>query len=95
MADVVQQPAHVALDVDPDRCEWIELVIGTPAKEDPQIGLAVLPGQAAIATEVGRHRGSQDKLTRGTDTGAGDRKRSHVLRCVTSDSEHQSSRRGR
>jgi hypothetical protein len=70
-------------------------VIGAPAKEDAQVGLAVLAGQAAVATEVGRYRGSQDKLTRGLETGAGNTKLSHVLRWVTSGDERQHSRRSR
>jgi hypothetical protein len=63
-------------------------------QEDAQVRLAMLPGQAAIATEVGGHRRAQDELTRGRDTDAGDRERSHTLPCVTSPDEHQNSRRG-
>lgn len=94
MTDVLQ-PAHVPLYVDSDRCERVELVIGAPAQEDTQVGLAVLPGQAAVATEIGRYRGSQDKLTRRLETGAGNTKFSHISRCVTSGDERQHSRRGR
>jgi hypothetical protein len=74
----VRTPAHVPFDVDSDRRERIDLVIGAPAQEDAQVGLAVPPGQAAVATEVGRYRGPQDELTRWLGTGTGNRKRSHI-----------------
>src|SRR5258706_10532951 len=72
-----------------------QVVIGTPAEEDAQVRLAVQAGLAAVAAEVGRHRGTQDKFTGGRDTGAGDRKGNHVLPCVTSGDERQGSRCGR
>jgi hypothetical protein len=37
----VLQPAHVPLDVRADRRQRIQVLAGTPAQEDPQVGLGV------------------------------------------------------
>jgi hypothetical protein len=89
VADVLQ-PTHVPFDVDPDSRQRVEALIAAPAQEDTQVRLTMLPGQA----EVGGHRRAQHELTRGRDPGAGDRERSHTSPCVTSNDEHQNSRRG-
>ena len=36
----VLQPTQVALDVHPNRKEWIEVLVGTPAQEDPKVRAA-------------------------------------------------------
>ncbi|GAB1645709.1 hypothetical protein KRMM14A1259_61320 [Krasilnikovia sp. MM14-A1259] len=53
---------YVPLDVHPDRGERVDLPIGTPLEEDPQVGLGVDSGLSAVAAQVRGDRGSQDEL---------------------------------
>jgi hypothetical protein len=39
-------------------------MVGAPAQEDPQVGLGVHPGLTAVAAQVGRRRGLQNKVIR-------------------------------
>jgi hypothetical protein len=61
-------------------CGLCEALFGryAPVEEDPQVGLGVLPGLAAVAAQVGRHRGTQDELIGMSDTDIGSRKASHT-----------------
>jgi hypothetical protein len=49
------QPAHIPLDIDPDRGERVEAVFRTPAQKDAQVRFGVQAGLAAVAAEVGGH----------------------------------------
>jgi len=44
----VLQPTHEPLDIDLDGREWVEVLVGAPAQEDPKLRLGVQPGLAAL-----------------------------------------------
>jgi hypothetical protein len=80
----VLESAHVPLDVGSYRRQRLELVVGAPGQEDPEVGLGVQPRVAAVAVEVGGHRRTQHHVIRRDDTGTGSRRASDTSRCVTS-----------
>jgi len=89
VAAYVLQPAHVPLDVQPNGGQRVTVLVDTPAQEDVQVGLGMQPGLAAVAAQVGRRRGKQNKLVSSRDASTGSREGSHTSPCVTGSDERQ------
>jgi hypothetical protein len=68
----ILQPAHVPFDVRPDRGERVEVLVGAPAQEDPEVGLGMQPGLAAVAAQV-RGARAHNELIDTSDTDVGSR----------------------
>ena len=89
------QPAHVPLDIDPNNSARVTVLVDAPAQKDPEVRLGMQPDLAAVAAQVGRHRGTQDKLVSSRDASTASRKGSHTSPCVTGSDERQYTSGGR
>jgi hypothetical protein len=87
VAAYVLQPADVPLDVHPYRSQRIEVSVGAPAQEDPQVGLGVHPGLAAVAAQVCGDRRAQHEMIGTYDASSASREGSHTSPCVTGEDE--------
>jgi len=75
-------------DIGPNRSRRAEVVVATPALEDPQVGLGMQPRLAAVAAEIRRHcRTDSCQIIRKRDGRTGSRKgvRMAGLRQVVND----------
>jgi hypothetical protein len=72
------QPAHIPLDVGADCREWFQVLLVAPAEEDPEVGVGVEAGLAAVAAQVGGDRRPQHELIRRCDSGVGNGEGGHI-----------------